>query len=267
MKNSNRNLDLFSSLADLGLAFEIQDALSGKSLSTEEIRRSVNVRGCTARLGFRIDPSLIGCGLSHREVYKKILASSYKWALVLEEDAVLKDFDTDQIFEIIKLCESSPTIVQLFSRGSRLMKLKSRKSLSGSNRIIFDFMPRIIGSGAAGYLINLSAAKIALDVKKLNGAPDWPEWAKQIRYRGVYPWMIYESADGSTIPTTSVSRSRYILRRIAQMSGLHYIFYRKEYSGLKSYLNEEIIPYLLFTLWRLRGSKFYSSDVGGPQVL
>ena len=267
LPNSFRNLELLTNLSDLGLNFEVHEAIDGKALNLNNIINSVNIRGCTARLGYRISNSLIGCGLSHRAVYKKAVESQYEWILILEEDAILTNFLPSQIFEVIQASGPTPTIVQLFSRGSRLIKLRSITKIGNGDRLLFDFMPRVVGSGASGYLINFAAMKIALSSPKLNGAPDWPDWAQRVRQRGVYPWMINESSVGSTIHLPSVTHSKYLLRRFAQFSGIHYFYYRKEYSRLIDYIKEEIIPYLVFVCWRLSGSKYLDQEASGPQVL
>jgi hypothetical protein len=43
--------------------------------------------------------------------------------------------------------------------------------------------------------------------------------------------------------------------------------YRSEYENFKTYLNEEIYPYLLFLTWRLMGSKYFKNDKSGIQLI
>lgn len=267
MPHSERSFELLHNLKQMRLEFEIQDAVVGANLAESEILEKVSLRGCDARLGYRISRSLIGCGLSHREIYKKASKSSSSWILVLEEDAILKNFSQEQIREATKICGTEPTIIQLFSRGSRLMDTKSIISIGGGQRLLFDFRARLVGSGAAGYLINLSAIQLALGVTNLNGAPDWPDWAQNVRQRGIFPWMINESQEGSTISTLPLPYSKYLVRRLMQFSGIHFLYYFKEYPSFHSYFKEELFPYMLFILWRIRGSKFLYSDNQGPQVL
>ncbi len=267
MPGSERNPELYNSLEKLSANYEIQDAIVGKDLTTAEIESLVNLRSCDARLGYRISNNLIGSGLSHREIYKKAYAANLDWVLILEEDAILNDFNSLEINEVMNFCKDNPTIIQLFSRAARLMDLKSIRSLKDKKRIIFNFKPRIAGCGAPGYLINLAAIKLALSTDKLAGAPDWPEWAQKVQIKGIYPWMITESDIGSTMPENPISRSRYLTRRLLQFSGLHYLIYKNEYVGLRDYMKEEIIPYLLHLRWKVGGSKFYLNDVDGPQII
>ena len=267
MPGSNRNPELYNSLDKLNASFKIQDAVVGKQLSVDEIESLVDLRSCDARLGYRISNNLIGSGLSHREIYKKAYAANADWVLILEEDAILKDLNSEEINEVITLCSNSPTIVQLFSRAARLMDTKTIKHLKNSRRIIFNFKPRIAGCGAPGYLINRSAIELALFNNKLAGAPDWPEWAQKVQIKGIYPWMITESDIGSTMPGKPISRTRYLVRRILQFSGVHYLVYKKEYPSFQDYFNEELTPYLLHIRWKVGGSKFYLNDINGPQII
>jgi GR25 family glycosyltransferase involved in LPS biosynthesis len=267
MPGSQRNPELYKSLENLGIEYKIQDAVVGKNLSKAEIKSRVNLRSCDARLGYRISNNLIGSGLSHREIYKKAFAANLNWVLILEEDAILKDFDSKEIYEFAKINGDTPTIIQLFSRAARLMDSRSIKKLNNGERIIFNFKPRIAGCGAPGYLINRAAIELALSNNKLAGAPDWPEWAQKVQIKGIYPWMITESDMGSTMPVMPISRFKYIFRRILQFTGIHYLLYINEYPSFRDYFKEEITPYLLHIRWKVGGSKFYLNQTNGPQII
>ena len=267
MPGSQRNPELYKSLENLGIEYKIQDAVVGKNLSETEIKSHVNLRSCDARLGYRISNNLIGSGLSHREIYKKALAANFKWVLILEEDAILTDFDSKEIVELASIAEDIPTIIQLFSRAARLMDKQSIKYLKNGERIIFNFKPRIAGCGAPAYLINRAAIELALSTSQLAGAPDWPEWAQKVQIKGIYPWMITESDIGSTMPEVPISRFKYLFRRLLQFTGIHFLIYRDEYPSFQDYFKEEIIPYLLHIRWKAGGSKFYLGETNGPQII
>ena len=265
LPNSNRNPGLLSDLNTLGLEFRVQEGVIGSELTRMEILEKVNLRGCKARLGQEITKASIGAGLSHQRVYREINHAEYKWALILEEDVHLSDFNAQQILKALQLIDESPTIIQLFSRGTRLLAQNSITQLE-ENRILFDFLPRLSGSGASSYLINLSAVKLAVESNKLNGSSDWPDWGRNIKQKGLYPWMISESGEGSTIPFSNLPRLKYIIRRVLQFSGIHYLWYRKEYKSFVTYCKEELIPYIVYLSWRARGSKYYLNDPQGPQT-
>lgn len=267
MPGSERNPELYKSLNSLKIDYQIQEAVVGKSLTDQEILEYVNLKSCDARLGYRISNNLIGSGLSHRKIYQKIISEGIEWALVLEEDAILSDFNRDEISKIISGISKGPTIIQLFSRAARLMKNKSIRQISDSKRITFDFHPRIAGCGAPAYLINRSAVQRALSNHVLDGAPDWPPWAMDVKMMGVFPWMVTESDEGSTMPVEPISQKRYLLRRLSQFTGVHYLQFHLEYSGPINYIKEEILPYLLHLIWRANGSKHFLDDASGPQII
>lgn len=68
MPDSKRVELIKSQLKSLKIPFVIQEAIVGSNLSDEEIKSKVDLRGCYARLGYKISKNLIGCGLSHIEV-------------------------------------------------------------------------------------------------------------------------------------------------------------------------------------------------------
>ena len=266
MPDSKRVALIKSQLERLKIPFVIQEAVVGIDLSNKEITNRVNLRGCDARLGYRISKNLIGSGLSHIEVYKKALKLETDWVLILEEDAILINFDSDIIRSATAEVGINPAIIQLFSRASRLAVRSSIRELE-SEKFIFEFSKRIAGCGAPAYLKNRNAIKTALSSNKLNGTPDWPSWGQYVKFFGIYPWLFEETGAGSSVPMNSIQRKQNFIRRVSQVSGIHYLIYRSEYENFKTYLNEEIYPYFLFLIWRLMGSKYFKNDKGGIQLI
>ena len=266
MSGSKRAEGIKSQLNSLNLRFEIQEAVNGKDLTESEISRLVDLKSCDARLGYRISSSMIGAGLSHREVYKKGYQGEHSWILVLEEDVGLKDLNFNLIKTAISIAGNKPTIIQLFSRATRLVK--TPEILKGeNNEFIFEFNKRIVGSGAPAYLINRAAIVLALEVDRLDGTADWPPWAQKVKMLCIYPWIFSESNEGSTVSgLISMSRRKYLLRRLAQLLGIHYFRFHKQYDGFRAYLDEEIIPYCLYLFWKINGSKYLFNDKEGPQI-
>lgn len=188
------------------------------------------------------------------------------WVLILEEDVILKNFDKNMIDSATAEIGSNPAIIQLFSRASRLAIRSSIREIE-SEKYIFKFSKRIAGCGAPAYLINRNAIKIAVASNKLNGTPDWPSWGQNVKFFGIYPWLFEETGAGSSVPMNSIQRKKNFVRRVSQISGIHYLIYRSEYKNLKNYLNEEIYPYFLFLTWRLMGSKYFKNDKDGIQLI
>lgn len=160
-----------------------------------------------------------------------------------------------------------PTIIQLYSRGTRLVKTPPIFNSENRN-VIFAFAKKVVGSGAPAYLINGAALSLALEVDKLDGAPDWPPWAQKVNMLCIYPWMFNESSEGSTVSDLIYTdRKKYLMRRFTQFLGIHYFRYHEEYDGIKNYLEEEIILYILYISWKIFGVKYFNGDSDGPQIL
>lgn len=267
MPDSQRHQGLVNSLNSMGMEYKIFEAVVGENLSDQEIRSRVNLISCEARLGYRFTKQSIGCGLSHKLIHIEALKNDYEWVLIFEEDVKLVDFNLQELEAIAKVNNSQATIIQLFSRSSRVMKSNTIENIAKSKRIVFDFEPRLIGSGASAYLINRRALIDAVESELLEGPSDWPAWSSQVKFKGVYPWMVSETSAASTIPNNQIKRTEYVKRRLLQITGLHYLRYRRQYKGVKDYFKSEIIPYLVYIKWRITGSNYYLNDPHGPQVI
>lgn len=266
LPNSVRVQNLINQLSDKFINFKIINAINGNNTDSQVLNNSVNKRAALARLGYSMSPSLLACALSHKLAYENFLNSNKGWALIFEEDAKLtKDFQIDVINQITIAKSSHPTIIQLFSRGSRMTALKSWIKVN-ETYFEFKFLPRISGFGASAYLINRLAAKIATDSKLIDGPPDFPSWNINVNFFGIYPWMIQENEVGSQIETISLSRFQIWSRRFQIIFGLHYLKFRKYYISSLSYCKEEILPLIYFFMWKIRGSRHFS-DKNSPQII
>jgi GR25 family glycosyltransferase involved in LPS biosynthesis len=268
MKNSQRSDKLLGQLQILNLPFTEISAINGAELQRRALANKIDSIGCYARLGYKISPGLIGCFLSHQSIYKIMVKDKISWALVLEEDVSIVNIDFEILNQLMSDNGAKPTIIQLFSRSSRLIK-KGTLLKHGIEKkyVSFEFHRRLVGSGAAAYLINIEAAVLASKLEKVNGAPDWPPWSVNVKFFGVFPWMFYEDDAGSTIPNNKISRYAYFSRRVLMISGIHYFIFHKKYESITAYIKEEIIPYIFYLYWKLKGSKYYSEDLNSPQIL
>jgi GR25 family glycosyltransferase involved in LPS biosynthesis len=268
MRNSQRADRLLKQLHSLNLPFTLISAINGGELEKEVLETKVDTDACYARLGYRIGNGLIGCFLSHQSIYKTIVKEKITWALVLEEDVSIVDFDLEILNQLMRNNNDRPTIIQLFSRSSRLIKKNTLLNYGALTKYVsFEFHRRLVGSGAAAYLINLEAAVLATKSEKVNGAPDWPPWSVKVKFMGVFPWMFYEDEVGSTILNNEIKSNAYKLRRVMSFLGLHYLIFHKKYESFTTYFKEEISPYLLYLYWKIKGSKYYSEDLNSPQIL
>lgn len=267
MPRSLRSRQLKKQLKSIGLKYEVQRAVVGKALSNEEIFTSVDLKACKVRLGYEIGRELIGSGLSHQQIYTKSLKNKIDWTLIFEEDVTIvnEQFFLEDLKLIINSQEliSKPNIIQLFSRGSRLVRKQPIRIFNSTFHL--KFFPRLVGAGAQAYLINKSALEFFNKNSKLDGAPDWPPWTLPVHFSAIYPWPVYESETNSTVPHTWQSKSDYWNRRIQIILFIHFFRNLRVYKGFGYFFREEWLPYFLYLFWKIRGSKYLDNSLG-PQI-
>ncbi len=246
--------------------YEIHRAVDGNHLSDSEILQHYNLEATYARLGYPIKNALIGCALSHKQVYKKALENSFDWVVILEEDVQLRSNFMHDIESLVSNLNSEEAIVcQLFTRGERFIKRKSIKDIS-RRRFVFEFacMP----GQAAAYLMNKKALIIASTERLISGPSDWPNWATNVNFYGTFPYLVFESGEGSSIGSPPFTRKRYWIRTLEKIMGIHFIRFHKHYSNFGSYLKVEIKPVFLRIIWRLKGRQYFPNrDLNGLWVV
>ena len=111
------------------------------------------------------------------------------------------------------------TLARAVIEQSKIKYFLNDLNIEASNeKYLFEFNKRIVGCGAPAYLINREALKTALSQHKLIGAPDWPAWGQRVKFFGIYPWLIKETGDGSTVPIGSISRVQNLIFRVKHPS-------------------------------------------------
>ena len=108
-------------LSALGLEAEFVEAVDGLELSEAVIKANYNDQGRDYTDPQRMTPTEIGCAWSHRNVYKRLIDSDKKYALVLEDDAILEP----EIIPFLELIPKIPADWELISlHWSILIKMR-----------------------------------------------------------------------------------------------------------------------------------------------
>ena len=108
-------------LSTLGLEAEFVESVDGLELSEETIKANYNDQDRSDTDTQRMTPTEIGCAWSHRNVYKRLIDSDEKYALVLEDDAILPP----EIVPFLELIPKIPSDWELISLcWSNLIKMK-----------------------------------------------------------------------------------------------------------------------------------------------
>jgi len=80
------------------LKYEIIDGVYGKDLSKSEINEIADLKLSYKKMGKTISVNEIGCALSHKKIYKKIISENLDGALIVEDDAMF----CSNIFNILE---------------------------------------------------------------------------------------------------------------------------------------------------------------------
>lgn len=163
----------------LGLNYEIIKAVYGKALSEDEIKN--NVASVEIQLKYLRKPlnlGEIGCAMSHRLCYQKIIEQNLEDAIILEDDAV---FD-ENLLEFLKYKNEFPKNTDLILLGHYWQQyrddgyiINTPYSLKFNHKIKNWNIRKIIGrgNGTHGYYITKKGAeKLFNETKKIYMAAD-----------------------------------------------------------------------------------------------
>ena len=131
--------------------YERYSAIYGSKLSNDEI----NI--ITTDIGklFASD-GMIGCGISHINIWKKIVKEGIKKTLILEDDFILKD---DFLNNFNKVIEKSPINYDIIFLSSNIIHNKNLKLYD----IDENYYKQLLISQTLGYIITLEGAQNILN--------------------------------------------------------------------------------------------------------
>ncbi|WP_243975788.1 glycosyltransferase family 25 protein [Vibrio natriegens] len=78
-----------SQLNKLKLNYEIIEAFDGATLSESSLETLTDQGGSRSVIGRSLTKGEVGCALSHRKIYEKLLESDNKYAIILEDDVII----------------------------------------------------------------------------------------------------------------------------------------------------------------------------------
>ena len=122
----------------------------------------------THLLGRPVSAIEIAVMLSHRKCYEIFSRSEKRFALILEDDVVINNFEGSLEDILNKLDSSRPIIVTLYSPMWSVWK-----------KTAYGLRAKYPPPYAAAYFINQRAVEVALDCNPV-GIADWPTWASKI---------------------------------------------------------------------------------------
>ena len=145
---------------DLGLDFEWFEAVDGRGFDVPALPE-YDARRRRRNYGRDLKGGEIGCLLSHKKLYQKIVEEQIPLTLVLEDDAILHE-DFAQAVGDVQQCETPFDLVRF---------LGSKKLTKARQRVVEDLTPpyqlcRLYGlpGGTHAYMITLDGARKMLRV-------------------------------------------------------------------------------------------------------
>lgn len=141
-------------------------AVDGQTLSESDLRCYARRR---RRLLFGKDLSRneLGCLLSHRAIYRKMIDENIPVAIVLEDDAILSD-DFEMVLRALLKKPLHWDMIRFLSRAKNYRQGRDLGPLVGKYRLM---RPRGIPGGAYAYMLTLHAAKTLNDNMHKNWVP------------------------------------------------------------------------------------------------
>jgi glycosyl transferase, family 25 len=239
-------------LAGRAAEWTFVDAVDGKDLLPAELaKRYDDVRTLRA-FGRPLTPPEIGCALSHREVYRRVLDQDLQTAIVLEDDAVLNESFFSFDFSEIKF---SFEVISFYAQA--LVRLKADKAVSGiplhraAGHVIY----------AAGYLVSArGAARLHDATKRIQNVADWPVPAELLDFWVTARPLLEHSYCESTIEQSRVQMVKQTraahdrahtpwldfvgngnIQYFTIPTFIKYFAAREKYLGVKDYVRREIV--------------------------
>ena len=165
--STDRRNSITTQCERLGVKPVFIDAIYGKDFSSSDIEKYCDQEKAKQLFGRELLLGEIGCALSHKKVYQKVVNENIPYAIVLEDDALIK-MQFSHVIEMIIGMQTDLDLVLLghnkgFENGE---EVNSIKSFWGNQVLDSNFkMARIAkgGLGTFGYIISNSGAKKLLE--------------------------------------------------------------------------------------------------------
>lgn len=199
------------------LDVEFIEAVYGKELDSTEIPIVFDSEKAYKRYGRYCDLGEIGCTLSHRKIYKKIVEQEIDYALILEDDISIKGYLKNVLFPLDEYMKQKQTKIVLLSGGYTYWMKKEYNGIKLAK--VYD------ANYTHSYLINNYAAQVLLEEKvPCIFADDWIYISKKnILIEAIYPHIIDQNRDGRFISNVWEDTHRIYKNNLSSARLLTYI--------------------------------------------
>jgi len=217
-----------------------------------------------ARFGRNPLESEIGCAAAHLSAYEALLDSTYAWALIFEDDAVV--LDSEELLNI------TTAIVEHFGERSGVWSLYSEGTLFPEELIsvgrVTHLRLRLSPQGAVAYLVDRATAASLLSAQTpISNVSDWPLNASHVQF-----WFVpnraltHLSNEATSTVAPEVDRGTLVSTptKLLMWSGLWYLAHKRYFRSFREYCYQVMRPRLANRFWRggIRASKGLDSPMG-----
>lgn len=203
LARSTRRASITETLDRHGVLFHIEEAVDAREMSDDRFAASVDEAAARARYGRPMTRAEAACFMSHRAVWRKVVASR-RAAIVLEDDALPEPLFYERVLAMSPMQLASMGDIVLLGRSkvsrdeaARIAlhePLKRWRTIDGL-RVGYPFKQWT--SGAVGYWISPGGARRALEH---SGGPlgalldDWPYHRDHggLRVAEMRPYVVWE---------------------------------------------------------------------------
>ena len=250
MRSNYRGIDLEKILSDYEIPFLRIDAIAPEMLPELDVQ-TISISNFLS-ITPKMSPGEICCAFGHKLIYEQITRAEFEWALVLEDDAILRIDPKQILFNSINA--SSPSIIQLSPDPNSLeFTTVAEAEIYTANPVIVKLQAPQLETCA--YFINKSAARRILNrtpTSLISARADWPlEALNRINFFATETFCAFQIKNVKN--TTIVDRNYWVkdisapfrlLRIFARVIGLTSFVYWINGAPFKaSYMIEVINPY------------------------
>jgi glycosyl transferase, family 25 len=152
-RSLERRAHITRHLRQLGLAFELVEAVDGSELGAEAMRASYDPSRAMRALSRELTPGEVGCALSHLHAYRRMADEGIPSVLIIEDDVVIEPACIDLLRRLDRFPEDWE--LMLFFHNGGPASYWGRRRLDDGHHSV-RFTSHVWGTG--GYLLKRSAA-------------------------------------------------------------------------------------------------------------
>jgi hypothetical protein len=176
-----RGRPLEGDLARFDIQHELVLGVDGSRWSSDEFASVYSRRAAHVVSRRQLSRSEVACVLGHRLMMTEFVKSGDEWALFLEDDVRI-DRPLESVFEAAASIPAAPVVAQIYAQVPPRSRSLGRVEHAG----VEVWRQPSPAYGAAAYLMNRSAAEMALKAyrrRRVDSVADWPFcWPRQIQF-------------------------------------------------------------------------------------